>query len=164
MDPQVLIAAADDDLRASLRDLLASHPLEVTAPRPLDFLTRLACSSVRVLILVLTAGGGLDLLDAARERRPDVPVLVLRANATVAEATEAMRDLERARDDARKAERAARRPPWRSAEPRLRMLSWNSSGGTILEHRERRRGYDNDPGRDVSGIPDPDNQHDMDLL
>ena len=91
MDPQVLIAAADDDLRASLRDLLASHPLEVTAPRPLDFLTRLACSSVRVLILVLTAGGGLDLLDAARERRPDVPVLVLRANATVAEATEAMR-------------------------------------------------------------------------
>lgn len=87
----MLIAAADDDLRASLRDLLASHPLEVTAPRPLDFLTRLACSSIRLVILVLTAGAGLDLLDAARERRPDVPVVVLRAHATVAEATEAMR-------------------------------------------------------------------------
>ena len=91
LDPQVLIAAADDDLRAGLRDLLASHPLEVTASRPLDFLTRLACSSVRVLILVLTAEAGLELLDAARERRPDVPVLVLRAQPTVAEATEAMR-------------------------------------------------------------------------
>ncbi len=91
MDPQVLIAAADDDLRAGLRDLLASHPLEVTAPRPLDFLTRLACSSIRVLILALTAEAGLELLDAARERRPDVPVLVLRAQPTVAEATEAMR-------------------------------------------------------------------------
>jgi DNA-binding NtrC family response regulator len=93
LDPRVLIAAADDDLRASLRDLLASHPLEVTAAKPLDFLTRLACSpSVRVLILALTdREGGLDLLAAARERRPDVAVLVLLAHPTVAEATEAMR-------------------------------------------------------------------------
>jgi two-component system, NtrC family, response regulator AtoC len=92
LDPQVLIAAADDDLRASLRDLLASHPLEVTAPRPLNFLTGLACSpSVRVLILVLSGEGGLELIDAARERRPDVAVLVLSAHPTVAEATEAMR-------------------------------------------------------------------------
>jgi DNA-binding NtrC family response regulator len=99
VEPLVLIAA-DDDLRAGLRDLLAGHPLEVTAARPLDLLTRLACSpSVRVLILAMTLiapGDALDLLDAARERRPDVAVVVLRARPTVAEATEAMR---RGRED-----------------------------------------------------------------
>ncbi len=93
MDARILIAAADGDLRAGLCDLLASHPLEVTTTRPLDLLTALVRQpSIRLLILFQgVSGSGLDLLEAARERRPDVPVLLLCEQPTVADATEAMR-------------------------------------------------------------------------
>jgi len=93
LDPRILIAAADDELQASLRDVLAGHPLEVSAAKPLDLLTLLVRTpSIRVLILAQTSSNGvLDLLEAARARRPDVAVLVLSAYPNVAEATEAMR-------------------------------------------------------------------------
>ncbi len=93
MDARILIAAADGDLRAGLCDLLASHPLEVTAAKPLDLLTVLVRRpSIRVLILVQSvAERVLDLLEAARERRPDVSILLLCEQPTVADATEAMR-------------------------------------------------------------------------
>jgi DNA-binding NtrC family response regulator len=93
VNPRILIAAADDDLRAGLCGLLASHPHEATAAVPLDLLTLLARKpSVRVLILAgASAETTLELLAAARTRRPDVAVLVLCARPTLEAATEAMR-------------------------------------------------------------------------
>jgi two-component system, NtrC family, response regulator AtoC len=93
VNPRILIAAADDDLRAGLCGLLASHPHEATAAVPLVLLTLLARKpSVRVLILAgASAETTLELLAAARTRRPDVAVLVLCARPTLEAATEAMR-------------------------------------------------------------------------
>jgi DNA-binding NtrC family response regulator len=95
VEPRILIASADSELRVNLSVLLASHPIMVTAGGPIEVLNAVVRHpSLRVLLLV-DAGApeqlALNLLDAALARRPDLKVLFLSRLATVEHATSVMR-------------------------------------------------------------------------
>jgi DNA-binding NtrC family response regulator len=88
-----MLAVADGALRARLAALLADHRAEAAEPGPavLDLLDR--HPSLRLLILFEAApdDGALDLLQAARQHRGDLAVIVLSAHPTIEHATEAIR-------------------------------------------------------------------------
>jgi DNA-binding NtrC family response regulator len=88
-----MLAVADGALRARLAALLADHQTEAAEPGPvlLDVLDR--HPSLRLLILFEAAPdhGALDLLQAARQHRADLAVIVLSAHPTIEHATEAIR-------------------------------------------------------------------------
>jgi len=92
-EPRVMLAVADGALRARLAALLADHDAEAAEPGPvvLDVLDR--HPSLRLLILFEAAPdhGALDLLQAARQHRTDLAVIVLSAHPTIEHATEAIR-------------------------------------------------------------------------
>jgi two-component system response regulator HydG len=92
-EPRVMLGVADGELRARLATLLADHQVEAAEPGPpaLDLLDR--HPSLRLLILFEATPdlGTLDLLQAARQQRSDVAVIVLSAHPTIEHATEAIR-------------------------------------------------------------------------
>ena len=92
-EPRVMLAVADGELRARLATLLAGHQVEAAEPGPsaLDLLDR--HHGLRLLILFEAApdDGALDLLQAARQHRGDLAVIVLSAHPTIEHATEAIR-------------------------------------------------------------------------
>jgi DNA-binding NtrC family response regulator len=92
-EPRVMLAVGDGALEAKLGALLAAHPVAAAerGPGVLDLLDR--HSSLRLLILFEAApdDGALDLLQAARQRRGDLAVIVLSAHPTIEHATEAIR-------------------------------------------------------------------------
>jgi DNA-binding NtrC family response regulator len=92
-EPRVMLAVGDGALKAKLGALLAAHPV-AAAERGLGFLDLLdRHSSLRLLILFEAApdDGTLDLLQAARQHRTDLAVIVLSAHPTIEHATEAIR-------------------------------------------------------------------------
>jgi len=92
-EPRVMLAVADGELSARLATLLADHQVEAAEPGPpvLDLLDR--HPSLRLLIIFEAAPdhGALDLLQAARQQRSDLAVIVLSAHPTIEHATEAIR-------------------------------------------------------------------------
>jgi DNA-binding NtrC family response regulator len=95
MDVRVLIAVADPALRADLAARLSGIPLELASDAPAGALALLERQpSLRLLILAQSNDGDrvvLDLLGAARQRRPDVAALLLSANPTIDGAALAVR-------------------------------------------------------------------------
>ena len=94
MNARVLIAAADSALRTNLAALFLGPQIDM-AERPVDVLDLLARnSSLRLLILAESNGDGqftLELLEAARARRPDVAVLLVGGRPSIEHSAEAIR-------------------------------------------------------------------------
>ena len=95
MEPRVLIATAEDELRASLSALLVNQPIAATTGGPIEVLNALVRRSSLRVMLLSDAGSwdrlALDLLDAALARRAGLKVLFLSARPTVELATDVMR-------------------------------------------------------------------------
>lgn len=91
-EPRVALAVGDGELRARLAALLADYGFEAVEPGPavLDLVGR---ASFRLLVLFEIAPDDttLDLLQAARQQRSDIAVIVLAAQPTIEHATEAIR-------------------------------------------------------------------------
>ncbi|HSB62066.1 MAG TPA: hypothetical protein VLI67_10120, partial [Vicinamibacteria bacterium] len=89
----MMLAVGDGELRARLAALLSDHGVEAVEPGPavLDLLERRGCFRLLVLFEVAPDVAALDLLQAARQRRGDVGVIVLSARPTIEHATEAIR-------------------------------------------------------------------------
>jgi len=93
-EPKILILSVERGLRDSLASLLASCGPVVCASGSVDALARLdQCRTLRLLVLSEISDDftTLDLLEEARRRRADVPVLVLSGAPTIQHATEAIR-------------------------------------------------------------------------
>jgi DNA-binding NtrC family response regulator len=92
-EPLVMLAVGDGALEAELAALLAGYEVEAAerGPAVLDILDRRP--GLRLLILFEAApdDGTLDLLQAARQRRSNLAVIVLSAHPTIEHATEAIR-------------------------------------------------------------------------
>jgi len=88
-----MLAVADGELRARLATLLADHQVEAAEPGPpaLDLLDRHPSLRLLILFEATPDHGALDLLQAARQHRSDLAVIVLSAHPTVEHATEAIR-------------------------------------------------------------------------
>ena len=93
-EPRILILSEEGELSQGLVELLATHPLEVCTDASVDVLEILDRRRTIQLLLLAEArdhATTLDLLEEARQRRPDVAVLVLSRAPTVQHATEAIR-------------------------------------------------------------------------
>ena len=92
-EPRVMLAVADGELRARLATLLADNHVEVADPGSPALALLDRRPSLRLLILFEAAPDhdALDLLQAARQTRGDLAVIVLSAHPTIAHATEAIR-------------------------------------------------------------------------
>jgi DNA-binding NtrC family response regulator len=91
----VLVVEDKDSLRAMLRQTIQSRGWTVEeAPDAYDARRRLQATRFLAVItdLRLPAGSGFDVLHAAREADPDLPVLVMTAFGTVEDAVRAMKD------------------------------------------------------------------------
>ncbi len=92
--PDVLVVEDKESLRSMLRKTLEARGLTVEeAGDAYEARRRLQSSRVLVVLtdLKLPAGSGLDVLQAAKEADPDVPVIVMTAFATVDDAVKAMK-------------------------------------------------------------------------
>jgi DNA-binding NtrC family response regulator len=90
----VLVVEDKESLRGMLRKTLEARGLTVEeAADVYEARRRLQTSRVLVVLtdLKLPAGSGLDVLQAAKEADPDVPVIVMTAFATVDDAVKAMK-------------------------------------------------------------------------
>jgi DNA-binding NtrC family response regulator len=91
----VLVVEDKDSLRAMLRQTIESRGWTVEeAPDAYDARRRLQATRFLAVItdLRLPAGSGFDVLQAARDADPDLPVLVMTAFGTVEDAVRAMKD------------------------------------------------------------------------
>jgi len=88
-----MLGVADGELRERLAKLLADHQVEAAEPGPpaLDLLDRHPSLRLLILFEATPDQGALDLLEAARQRRSDLAVIVLSAHPTIEHATEAIR-------------------------------------------------------------------------
>ena len=90
----MLVVEDKESLRSMLRKTLEARGLTVEeAGDAYEARRRLQTSRVLVVLtdLKLPAGSGLDVLEAAKEADPDVPVIVMTAFATVDDAVKAMK-------------------------------------------------------------------------
>jgi DNA-binding NtrC family response regulator len=86
MPPKILVADDDDDMRRVLRGLLEPFGEVVEARDGAQALRLLRASPLRLMLLdvVMPELGGIEVLQAAREIAPAVPVLMLTGEADVA--------------------------------------------------------------------------------
>lgn len=94
-----MLAVADGELRARLARLLADQEVEAAEPGPpaLDLLERHPSLRLLILFEANPDHGALDLLQAARQQRSDLAVIVLSAYPTIEHATEQQELMERVR-------------------------------------------------------------------
>jgi len=93
-EPRVLVATKDVELGSRLATLLSGHAAERGPAASIELVERLDRSPALRLLIVGEGGserGALELLTAAKERRPDLAVLVLSAQPTIRLATEVIR-------------------------------------------------------------------------
>jgi DNA-binding NtrC family response regulator len=93
-DPHVLIASGDADLNAALARLLAAHAPQVSMNGTGSVLAAVQQQpSLRVVLIgdLAPESGALELLDAIRQRRSEIAVLILSSHPTIEHATESIR-------------------------------------------------------------------------
>lgn len=92
---QILIVDDEDHVRLSLKQVLEDAGYHVTTaedgPVALDHLEESPCDLV-LLDLRMPELSGRDVLDAIKDRRPDLPVAIVTAHGTVDEAVELIRE------------------------------------------------------------------------